>query len=152
MSRKYFFDFRSPDLTFDIRFWTLGFLLVMRSRRAGLPLQCELGSGSSAFRGTYQGWLGPKIVKKLSKVFKFFLGQQFFKTKFKSFLQDKNFKSFSSQKFYKFSWKPIFSSFHATLIIMNKKYFSGPSLREFFLKINEIPDWYPAKPFLNYLL
>ena len=37
MSRKYFFDFRSPDLPFDIRFWTRGFLLVMRSRKAGLP-------------------------------------------------------------------------------------------------------------------
>ena len=37
MSRKYFFDFRSPDLPFDIRFWTRGFLLVMRSRKAGFP-------------------------------------------------------------------------------------------------------------------
>ena len=37
MSRKYFFDFRSPDLPFDLRFWTRGFLLVMRSRKAGLP-------------------------------------------------------------------------------------------------------------------
>ena len=37
MSRKYLFDFRSPDLPFDLRFWTRGFLLVMRSRKAGLP-------------------------------------------------------------------------------------------------------------------
>ena len=37
MSRKYFFDFRSPDLRFVIRFWTRGFLLVMRSRKAGFP-------------------------------------------------------------------------------------------------------------------
>ena len=29
--------FRSPDLPFDMRFWTRGFLLVMRSRKAGLP-------------------------------------------------------------------------------------------------------------------
>ena len=37
MSRKYFFDFPSPDLPFVIRFWTRGFLLVMRSRKAGFP-------------------------------------------------------------------------------------------------------------------
>ena len=37
MSRKYFFEFRSPNLPFDIRFWTRGFLLVMRSRKAGFP-------------------------------------------------------------------------------------------------------------------
>ena len=37
MSQRYFFDFRSPDLPFDIRFRTRGFLLVMRSRKAGLP-------------------------------------------------------------------------------------------------------------------
>ena len=29
--------FRSPDLPFDMRFWTRGFLLVMRSRKAGFP-------------------------------------------------------------------------------------------------------------------
>ena len=37
MSRKYFFAFRSPDLPFDIRFWTRGLPFVMRSRKAGLP-------------------------------------------------------------------------------------------------------------------
>ena len=37
MSQRYFFDFRSPDLPFDIRFRTRGFFLVMRSRKAGLP-------------------------------------------------------------------------------------------------------------------
>ena len=37
LSRKFCFGFRSPDLPFDIRFWTRGFLLVMRSRKAGFP-------------------------------------------------------------------------------------------------------------------
>ena len=37
MSRKYFFDFRSSRLPFDIRFWTRGFPLKMRSQKAGLP-------------------------------------------------------------------------------------------------------------------
>ena len=38
MSRKYFFGFRSPQLFFDIRFWTRGSPLEMRSRKPGLPL------------------------------------------------------------------------------------------------------------------
>ena len=37
MSRKYFFDFRSSRLPFDIRFWTRGFPLKMRSQKGGLP-------------------------------------------------------------------------------------------------------------------
>ena len=36
--------------------------------------------------------------------------------------------------------------------LSKSKILSGPSPREFFLKINEIPDCYPAKHFLNYLL
>ena len=35
---KTFFNFRSPHLPFDIQFWTRGFPLVMRSRKAGLSL------------------------------------------------------------------------------------------------------------------
>ena len=37
MSRKYFQGFRSPQLPLDIRFWTQGFSLEIRSRKAGLP-------------------------------------------------------------------------------------------------------------------
>ena len=39
------------------------------------PSQYELGSGSSAFRGTYREWLGPKSSK--SKFFKVFLETTF---------------------------------------------------------------------------
>ena len=40
ISRKYFFRFfevRTPHLPIDIPFWTRGFSLVMRSRKAGFP-------------------------------------------------------------------------------------------------------------------
>ena len=75
MSRKCFFDFRSSQLPFDIRFWTRGFPWKCDLRRQASPLQLELGSGSSAFRGTYREWIGPKISK--SKFLKYFLETTF---------------------------------------------------------------------------
>ena len=54
ISRKYLSVFRSPHLPLDTSFWTRCFPLVMQSRKAGFPLQHELGSGSPAFRGTYR--------------------------------------------------------------------------------------------------
>ena len=41
ISRKYFFDFRNSRLPFDIRFWTRGFPLKMRSQKAGLPFATQ---------------------------------------------------------------------------------------------------------------
>ena len=50
----------------------------MRSRKSGLPLATRArkpGSGSSAFRGRYREWLGPKIF--LVKIFQSLFGNQF---------------------------------------------------------------------------
>ena len=73
MSRRYLFDFRSPDLPFDIRFRTRGFLLVMRSRKAGLPCNTSSEAGALDTGGTYREWLGQKFSKT-----KFFLKTTFF--------------------------------------------------------------------------
>ena len=74
MSRKYFF--RSPDLPFDMRFWTRGFLLVMRSRKAGLPFATRARKRSSRYR---------RYVSKMTRT-------KFSKTKF--------FQSFSENHFF----------------------------------------------------
>jgi len=62
MSRKYFFGFRSPQLPFDIRFWTRGFPLKFDLGRQASPLQFELRSGNSAFRGKYRDESGQKFL------------------------------------------------------------------------------------------
>ena len=91
MSRKYFFDFRSPDLPFVIRFWTPGFLLVMRSRKAGLPFATRARKRELSI---HEVRIENDSDQKFSKT-KFF--QSFSENHF--YPRVKNFKSLLSQKF-----------------------------------------------------
>ena len=75
MSRKYFFGFRSPQLPFDIRFWTRGFPLEIRSRKAGLPFAIRAHKRELCLQRYVSGWVGPKL--SMSKFFEYFLETTF---------------------------------------------------------------------------
>ena len=132
MSRKYFFEIRNYPSIYDFGLEVSP--CKCNLRRQNSPLQLELGSGSFAFRGTYREWLGPKILSP--KFFKYFLETTFLyvlwysdhyepKIFFRFFLEisfsDRKF--FKSKYFKKFFWKLLLFMFHATLIIMSRKYF-----------------------------
>ena len=57
LSREFCFGFQSPDLPCDVRFWTRGFLLVMRSRKAGFPF---------AVRARKRGFCPQRYVSKMT--------------------------------------------------------------------------------------
>ena len=83
ISRKYFFGFsksalRTPHLPLDTPFWTRGFSLVMRSRKAGFPF---------ATRARKREPCPQRYVSRMIR-------------------------------------KPLLSTFHGTLFIISRKYFS----------------------------
>ena len=194
MSRKYFFDFRSPDLPFVIRFWTRGFLLVMRSRKAGFPIatrarklelsiqevRIENDSDQNFLRQNVSKFFWKPLFSTIhvnliimSRKYFFEVGSTLryaildsrvppcnaisegrppFATRARKrelSIQEVRIENDSDQKFSK---TKCFQSFLETTFLQRSCYsdhyepkiFSGPSCREFFLKINEIPDWYPA--------
>ena len=66
-----FFDFRSSQLPFDIRFWTRGFPWKCDLRRQAYPLQLELESGSSRYRRyvSRMTWIENFLSQNFSKFF-----------------------------------------------------------------------------------
>ena len=69
MSRKYFFGFQGPQLPFDKRFWTRGFPLEIRSRKAGLPFATRARKRELCL----QSYLSRINRTEKSKIFKLFL-------------------------------------------------------------------------------
>ena len=113
--------------------------------RKASPLQLELGSGITAFRGTYREWLGPKILSsKFKKIFprnNFSLcsmlpwslwAENIFSVFLEIFFSDRKF--FKSKYFKSFSgnYSLLLLMFHVPLIIMSRKYFFGFSWNIFF--------------------
>ena len=66
-----FFDFRSSQLPFDIRFWTRGFPWKCDLRRQAYTLQLELESGSSRYRRyvSRMTWIENFLSQHFSKFF-----------------------------------------------------------------------------------
>ena len=76
MSWKYFFDFRSPQLPFDIRIWTRGFPLEMRSWKPVLPFATRARKRELSIQEVrIENWLGPKIFQV--KIFQSFSENHF---------------------------------------------------------------------------
>ena len=107
--------------------------------RASTTLQLELGSESSAFRGTYREWLGPKISK--SKFLKYFLETTFlYNSCFPDHYEPKIFFLFSS----KYSFGPkiiqkIFKVFLETTFVHVSCYPDHNEPKIFFGF--QSPDW-----------
>ena len=77
MSRKYFLGFRSPQLPLDIRFWTQGFSLEIRSRKAGLPFATRSRKRELCFQSYASIILITRTENRKSKIFKLFLETTF---------------------------------------------------------------------------
>ena len=125
MSRKYFFGFRSPDLPFDIRFWTRGFLLVMRSRKAGFPFATRARKRELSIQEVrIENDSDQKCSK--TKCFQSFSENHFF-PRVKNFIKSKILIVFLETTFLQCS-------------CYSDHYEPKLALENFSLKINEIPD------------
>ena len=87
--------FRSLHLPLDTQFWTRGFPLVMRSRKADLPL---------ATRARKRELCLYRYVSRMTRTEK---------------------KNVKSTFFRSFFWKPLFSTFYVTLFIVSRKRIFG---------------------------